>query len=61
MKKILRKVRAKLNKTFLTNCPVCHRHFYGFDDYEEHVKINGKNYRIICHRCASEQKEKLSV
>lgn len=54
--KIFKRVRATLNKTFITSCPVCFRQFYGFDDYEQHVRIKGKNYRIICHMCALDLK-----
>lgn len=52
MIKTLRLIRAFLNRTFVTDCPLCHKHFYGFHDYQINKKIDNKTYRIICHRCA---------
>jgi len=47
----LRKILAFLMRTFVADCPVCHKHFYGHHRYETNKVINRKNYRIICHRC----------
>lgn len=52
MIKLLRLLRSKINLTFVTDCPVCHDHFYGWHKYAHNVKIGNKTYRIICHRCA---------
>lgn len=54
MIKLIRKIRAALNKTFVTECPKCFKHFYGFHDYKQHVKISKVHYRYICHRCAKD-------
>ena len=51
MKKTLRKIIAKLRGTFVSDCPLCHMHFCGYHNYAEQVNVNGKHYRIICHRC----------
>ena len=51
MKKLIRKLRAVFNRTFVADCPACHKHFYGFNDYAEHVKLENKHYRLVCHRC----------
>jgi uncharacterized C2H2 Zn-finger protein len=56
MIKLWRKIVAFLSGTFVADCPKCHKHFYGFHDYAEHVKIEKKNYRIVCHRCSMELK-----
>lgn len=56
LKKVLRKIVSKIRRTFVTDCPVCHKHFYGFHDYDEHLKVNGVHYRIVCHRCTGAQK-----
>lgn len=50
----MRKLIAFIRRTFVTDCPVCHLHFFGFHNYAENVKIDGKMYRIVCHRCAHE-------
>lgn len=52
MIKKLRELRAKFAGTFITDCPHCHKHFYGWEKHRSHVKIGTKNYRIVCHRCA---------
>lgn len=44
-----------MSNTFMTDCPVCHLHFCGFHKYDTNIMINGKTYRIICHRCAAER------
>lgn len=49
--RFLRKLVAFFRRTFITDCPVCHKHFYGFHTYGVHHMINGINYRIVCHRC----------
>lgn len=54
MIKLLRKLRAKLNQTFVTDCPKCGKHFYGHEDYKQHIRIGNKQYRYICHRCHKE-------
>jgi hypothetical protein len=56
MIKLFRKIRAKMSGTFVTDCPVCHKHFYGFQDYEEQVTIHHIHYRIICHECAGKKR-----
>lgn len=50
MKKLHRFI-AFINRTFVADCPVCHKHFYGHQAYETQVVINQKHYRIVCHRC----------
>lgn len=47
----MRKLLAKLLGTFVADCPVCHKHFYGFHKHRSQVMINKKHYRIVCHRC----------
>lgn len=49
--KLLRKLIAILSLTFVADCPVCHKHFYGFHNHMQQVRVNGRHYRIICHRC----------
>lgn len=56
MKKLLRRSVAFLRGTFVTDCPKCHQHFYGFHEWEQQVLIDRKNYRFVCHRCAKDQK-----
>lgn len=48
--KLFRKIKAFLLRTFIADCPMCHRHFYG-GQHKEHIKSNGKHYRIICGPC----------
>lgn len=52
MVKLLRRLIAFLRRTFVADCPVCHLHFFGFHAHEQQIKIEGKHYRIVCHRCA---------
>lgn len=47
-----RKLIAKLRGTFVTDCPHCHKHFYGFHKFEVNVKINKIPYRIVCPACS---------
>lgn len=56
--KIHRKIVAFFRRTFVADCPHCHQHFYGFHPYEQHVTINKKPYRFVCHRCASLKDDK---
>lgn len=53
MIKLLRKLKAKFRGSFVTDCPHCHKHFYGWENHQQHIKIGNKNYRIVCHRCAN--------
>lgn len=46
----LRRLKAFLMRTFVGECPACHKHFYGHHAYKEQHKIAGKHYRIVCHR-----------
>jgi hypothetical protein len=48
----MRKIIALIFRTFVTECPHCRKHFYGFHKYAEQVKIGHIHYRIVCHRCA---------
>lgn len=52
MVKFIRNLVAGFRGTFITDCPACHLHFYGFHPYASQVKIKRKHYRIVCHRCA---------
>lgn len=54
--KFLRRLKAFARQTFVTDCPVCHKHFYGIDAYKGYTKIGSRYYRIICHRCALKHK-----
>lgn len=47
-----RRLRAFISRTFVTDCPHCHGHFYGFHAYETNIKVNKTHYRIVCHKCA---------
>lgn len=49
---IIQRLRALMSNTFVTDCPHCHGHFYGFHAYETNIKINKRPYRIVCHKCA---------
>lgn len=49
--KLLRIIKARLFNTFVTDCPKCHKHFYGFHDYAKSIKIDHIQYRIVCHEC----------
>lgn len=49
--KLLRRLKAKLLNTFLADCPKCHKHFYGHEEYAEQIKIGHKTYRILCPTC----------
>lgn len=55
--KLFRKVKAFIMGTFVADCPVCHKHFYGHNGYHEHVRIKHKNYRFICNKCMEKQKK----
>lgn len=55
--KLLRKIKAKLLRTFVTGCPKCHRHFYGNEGHKHQVKIKQIHYRYVCGKCAKEHKE----
>ena len=57
MKKVIRNVRAKLSRTFVTDCPKCYKHFYGFNQWEQHIRLDNISYRYVCHRCAEEAKK----
>lgn len=50
--KLLRKIRAFINRTFVTDCPHCHKHFYGFHNYKENIMVDKIHYRIVCHKCS---------
>ena len=49
--KLMQKLKAKTLRTFVADCPVCHKHFYGNKDHQHQVTIAGKNYRIVCETC----------
>lgn len=51
MKRFFRRLFAKLLRTFVADCPRCHQHFYGRHPHGKSVRIDGVNYRIVCHRC----------
>lgn len=57
---MIHRVKAFFLRAFTAGCPVCHKHFYGHQAYEEQVRINNKHYRIICHRCAAKHKKDLA-
>lgn len=54
----IRKIIAKIMNTFVADCPVCHKHFYGFHKHQANIVLNNKNYRIVCHRCATKENVK---
>ncbi len=54
MLKLLRKIIAFFRRTFVTDCPRCHLHFFGYHEYGEQIKIGKTHYRILCHRCVKE-------
>lgn len=56
MKKLLKIMRAKLNNTFVADCPKCHKHFYGFNKFGQDIKIDGVHFRIVCHTCHKRSK-----
>lgn len=58
MLRLLIKIRALINNTFVADCPRCHKHFYGFHKYGQQIKIDGVHYRYVCHRCLNEKKDK---
>lgn len=53
----IRKIVAFVRQTFHTDCPACHKYFFGFHSYEVQIKINNTHYRLVCHRCAAECKK----
>lgn len=57
MIKLLRKLIAFIRRTFVADCPKCHKHFYGFHDWIEQIMLD-KHYRYICHRCAKEHSKR---
>lgn len=59
MIKTLRRFKAKLLGTFVGDCPLCHKHFYGHKGFALQTKINGITYRIICQECLENQELKL--
>ena len=46
-----RRLIAYIRNTFVTDCPRCHRYFFGFHPYKEQIKIGEIHYRYVCHRC----------
>jgi len=60
MKNLIRKLRARLARTWVTDCPVCFQYFYGFHNYSHQVVVGTQNYRIICHRCTEKHCSKAS-
>lgn len=50
----IRRLLAFFLRTFVTDCPVCHKHFYGHQAHGVNMVIQHKNYRIVCPRCSKE-------
>ncbi len=59
MEKLFKRLIAFLRGTFVADCPVCHKHFFGYHKYGTQINIRGKHYRIICHRCMVQLEDKV--
>lgn len=51
MIKLFCKLKAFILRTFVTDCPKCHKHFYGHKRHGIQIKIDNVHYRIICDKC----------
>jgi hypothetical protein len=52
--RLFRRIVAFFSFTFVADCPICHKHFYGFHKHGVQVKIRDVHYRIVCHRCVKD-------